>query len=147
MTLQIILSKKFQLLKKTCVIFPTVCDHEMSGFFFWKEKNTETMVYLLLFSRVWLFCDPTYCGLPGSSVHGILQTRILEWVANPFSTGSSPPRVRTHVSCIAGRFFTAEPPGKPQWFIYCYILYWNLFITFLDLKVSRNRWLFPFSLS
>ena len=56
--------------------------------------------------------DPMDCNLPGSSVHGILQARILEWVAIPFSRGSSQPRDRTHVSCIAGRFFTAEPPGK-----------------------------------
>ena len=42
----------------------------------------------------------------GSLVHGILQARILEWVANPFSVGSSWPRDRTQVSCIAGRFFT-----------------------------------------
>ena len=44
--------------------------------------------------------------LPGSSVHGILQARILEWVAIPFSTGSSQPREWTWVSCIAGKFFT-----------------------------------------
>ena len=44
-------------------------------------------------------------SLPGSSVHGILQT-ILEWVAIPLSRGSSPPRDRTQVSCIAGRLFT-----------------------------------------
>ena len=53
---------------------------------------------------------------PGSSVHGILQARILEWVAMPSSRGSSQPRNQTHVSCvscIAGGFFTAEPPGKP----------------------------------
>ena len=42
----------------------------------------------------------------GSSVHGILQTRILEWVATPFSRGSPQPRARTWVSCIGGRFFT-----------------------------------------
>ena len=41
-----------------------------------------------------------------SSVHGILQARILEWVAIPFSRGSSWPRDWTRVSCIAGRFFT-----------------------------------------
>ena len=54
------------------------------------------------------------CGLwlPGSSVHGILQARILEWVAMPSSRGSSPFRDRTCVSCIASRFFTAEPLGK-----------------------------------
>ena len=45
-------------------------------------------------------------SLPGSSVHEILQVRILEWVAIPFSRGSSWPRDRTHVSCIAGRFLT-----------------------------------------
>ena len=43
---------------------------------------------------------------PGSSVHGILQARILEWVAMPSSRGSFQPRDRTWVSCIAGRFFT-----------------------------------------
>ena len=47
------------------------------------------------------------------SVPGILQARMLEWVAISFSRGSSPPRDQTQVSCIAGRFFTAEPPGKP----------------------------------
>ena len=51
-------------------------------------------------------CDPTDCSPPGSSVHGILQARILEWVAIPFARGSSQPRNRTRVSCIAGRFFT-----------------------------------------
>ena len=45
-------------------------------------------------------------SLPGASVHGILQVRRLEWVAIPFSRGSSQPRDRTQVSHIAGRFFT-----------------------------------------
>ena len=51
-------------------------------------------------------CDPTDCSPPGSSVHGILQARTLEWVAISFSRGSSRPRDRTQVSCIAGGFFT-----------------------------------------
>ena len=42
------------------------------------------------------------------------QARILEWVAIFFSKGSSPPRDQTHISCIAGRFFTTESLGKPQ---------------------------------
>ena len=50
-------------------------------------------------------CDPMDCRSPDSSVHGILQARILEWVAIPFSRGSSQPRDRTQVSCTAGRFF------------------------------------------
>ena len=44
----------------------------------------------------------------GSSVHGTLQARILEWVANPFSGGASQSRDQTWVSCIVGRFFTAS---------------------------------------
>ena len=51
-------------------------------------------------------CDPMDCSPPGSSVHGISQARILEWVAISFSRGSSRPRNRTQVSCIAGIFFT-----------------------------------------
>ena len=51
-------------------------------------------------------CDPMDYSLLGSSIHGILQTRILEWVAIPFSRGSSQPQDQTQVSCIAGRFFT-----------------------------------------
>ena len=51
-------------------------------------------------------CDPMDYSLPGSSVHGISQARILQWVAIPFSKGSSQPRDRTQVSCIAGRRFT-----------------------------------------
>ena len=52
------------------------------------------------------FCDPMDYSLPGSSVHGIFQARILEWVAMPFSRGSSQPRDQTRVSHIAGRLFT-----------------------------------------
>ena len=62
-------------------------------------------------------CDPIDWSPPGSSVHGILQTRILEWVATPFFRGSSQPRDHTRISCqvccIAGGFVSAEPPGKP----------------------------------
>ena len=53
-------------------------------------------------------CDPVDCSPPGSSVHGILQARILEWVAIPFSRGSSWPRDWTRLSHTAGRFFRPE---------------------------------------
>ena len=56
---------------------------------------------------------PSDCSLPDSSIHGILQARILKWVAIPFSRQSSRSKDRTHVSWIAGRFFTADPPRKP----------------------------------
>ena len=52
--------------------------------------------------------DPMDYSPPGSSVHRIFQSRILEWVAIPFSRGSSGPRDQTHISCIG-----TEPPGKP----------------------------------
>ena len=61
-----------------------------------------------------ILCNPTDCSPPGSSVHGILQARILEWVTIPFSRGSSWLRDQTWVSCIADRFFTTVPPGKPR---------------------------------
>ena len=46
-------------------------------------------------------CDPMDCSSPGSSIHGIFQSKILEWVAISYSRGSSPPRDRIHVSCIS----------------------------------------------
>ena len=55
-------------------------------------------------SCVWLFCDPIDCSPPGSSVRGILQARILEWVAISSSMGSSWPRNWSHVSCISCRW-------------------------------------------
>ena len=61
-----------------------------------------------------MFCDLMNWSPPGSSVHGILQARILEWVAIPFSRGSSWPRDWTCVSCIAGRFFTVWVTKKAQ---------------------------------
>ena len=50
-------------------------------------------------------CNPVDWGPPGASVHGILQARILKWVAIPFPRRASQPRNQTQVSCIAGRFF------------------------------------------
>ena len=51
-------------------------------------------------------CYPMDCSLPGSSVRGIFQARVLEWIAISFSRGSSQPRNWTRVSCIAGTCFT-----------------------------------------
>ena len=60
-------------------------------------------------------CDPMDCSIPGSSIHGILQARILELVAIPFSRGSSWPRDQTQVSCIEGRFFIIWATREAQW--------------------------------
>ena len=59
-------------------------------------------------------CDPMDYSPPGSLVHGIFQARILEWVAIFFSRESSWHRDQICVSCTAGGFFIAEPPGKPR---------------------------------
>ena len=50
--------------------------------------------------------DPMDCSLPGSSIHGIFQARVLECIAISYSRGSSWPRDWTQVSCIVGGFFT-----------------------------------------
>ena len=73
----------------------------------------------LLLSHVW-FCDPMDCSPPGLSVSGILQARILEWVAIPFFRGSSWPRDWTWVSCIAGEFFTTWATRETNSYRYWY---------------------------
>ena len=65
-----------------------------------------------MLSCVQFFCDLVDWSPPGSSVYGILQAGILEWVAISYSRGSSQPRDRTYVSCLSGRFFTTGFPGK-----------------------------------
>ena len=69
-------------------------------------------------------CDPMDCSLPDSSVHGILQARILERVAISFSKGSSWPRDRTHVSCIAGRFFSTGASWEALFSEECFSRHW-----------------------
>ena len=64
----------------------------------WSEIAQSFLTLLTL-------CDPRDCSPPGSFVHGILQARILEWVAISFSRGSSQPRDQTQVSHTAGRYF------------------------------------------
>ena len=57
-------------------------------------------------------CDPVDCSPKGSSVHGILQARTLEWVATSFSDLPNP-GINPVSPALAGGFFTTEPPGKP----------------------------------
>ena len=78
--------------------FPTL--FELCLLTFWKKVLESEVAQSCL-----TLCDPMDCSLPGSSLHGILQARILECVAISFSMGSSRPRDRTRVSCIPGRSF------------------------------------------
>ena len=77
------------------------------------EKDTHNKVFkpfielcVLVAQSYLTLCDPMDCSPPGSSVRGILQARRLEWVAIPFSRGSSRPRDGTQVSRIVGKYFT-----------------------------------------
>ena len=74
----------------------------------------DVLLCVLVAQSCLTLCNPTDYSLPGFSVHGILQARILEWIAIPFSRGTSQLRDRTLVSCITDRFFTIWATGKSQ---------------------------------
>ena len=65
------------------------------------KRPPANMMCCLVAKSVQLFCNPMACSPPGSSVPGVSQARILEWLAISFSRASSPPRDWTHVSCIS----------------------------------------------
>ena len=105
-----------------------------------KEKHVDPKAsYLVvLVTRLCLaLCDPVDCNLPGFSVHGNSQAGILEWVAISFSRGSSKPMDQTHISCIAGGFFTFEPPGKPQTILYFNVI--KIHSVVCQFKTDRSR--------
>ena len=93
----ILKSRDITLLTKVHLIKAMVFPVVMYGCESWTIKKVKVKVAQLC---------PTLYDPMDYIVHGILQARILEWVAFPFSRGSSQPRDRTQVSCIAGRFFT-----------------------------------------
>ena len=84
--------------------------HLKYGFYEWWYYRQAVLYSFLIESEVAqlcpTLCDPMDCSLSGSSVHGIFQARVLEWIAISFSRGSSRPRNRTRISHIAGRRFT-----------------------------------------
>ena len=91
------------------MLFKVFCKCVVAIYVTW-EKLTGIITDVYTFKKM-NFHSPTLCypmdySLPGSSAHGILQVRIPEWVAIPFSRGSSQPRDQTQVSCIAGRVLT-----------------------------------------
>ena len=93
----------------------------------WKKVKVKSL------SHVWL-CNPMDCSLPGSSVHGIFQAIVLEWIAISFSRGSSPPRDRTRVSLIVDRCFTVWATREVSCFL---VLYLN--ISQVHTKASGSR--------
>ena len=93
------------LLRWSCNFYPSLLTWYITLIDLWILSHPASVLCLVIQSCLTL-CDPMGCSLPGSSVNGILQERILEWVAIPFCRESSQHRDGSQVSCIAGRFFT-----------------------------------------
>ena len=128
----------------------------------------DPLLLLYLVAQLCLtLCDPVNCSLPGSTVHGIFQARILEWIAISFCGVSSWPRDQTHgacVSCTAGEFLTCWATGEAiSWpyvrvyfwtcdfsidlcvyFSACIILFWSLWCCccFSSVQLLSHVWLF-----
>ena len=84
-------------------------------FMVWGQNRVEIKYSTCLIAQSCpILCDPVDCSPPGSSVHGILQARILEWIAISFSKGSSQPKDRTHILSLVADSLPAEPSGKPN---------------------------------
>ena len=83
-----------------------------------RHFNSSWSVKVLVAQSCLTLHDPMDCSLPSSSIHGIFQERILEWVAISFSRGSSQPKDQTHISCIScfGRWilYQLSHQGSPQ---------------------------------
>ena len=108
----VMLAKGYKLLDTRWVCSGDVIYHMMTivntVLYDWKLiKESEV-------SHVRFFCDTMDCSLPGSSIHGIFQARILEWVAISLSRGSSQTKDRTQVSHVAGRFFNSWTTREAQ---------------------------------
>jgi len=104
-------------------------------FFFWVLKYWRIMLWRRVkwseVAQLYLtLCDPLDCSLPGSSIHGSFQARVLEWVAIAFSRGSSLPMDRTRVLHIIGRRFTIWATREA--------LYWR--VTWIKVNISFLRW-------
>ena len=111
------------------IAYKLSCHEFLPGLFLWNRLSQPEDYLHLVMRCVYAqscptLCDLMDCNLPGSSVHEISQARILEQVAISFSRGSSDPGIKPVSPVLAGRCFTAPPPGKPHlsisgWIILC----------------------------
>ena len=100
----ILKSKDISLSTKVCLVKAMV--FPSSNVWMWELDYKESCEWVNEVAQSCpTLCDPMDCSLPGSSVHGVFQARILEWVAISFSRRPSQPRDWTQVSCIVGRRF------------------------------------------
>ena len=109
----------------------------------WVLKKCHVLVTQLCLT----LCNPMDCSPPGSSVHGILQARILEWVAIRFFRGSSWPRDRTQVSHIAGRYFIIWATWEAHGFVFTLFYFcsscWGHMLTFWWIAFMIPMWNLP----
>ena len=96
------------------------CDSTLINNFL--DNNIGFLYSCCSVAKLCLFCDSMDYSPPGSSFHGISQARILEWVGISFSRDSSLPKDWTQVSCIAGEFFTTDPPK----YVCCSVMSYSL---------------------
>ena len=96
---------------KAVVGWVMVRDQLPSACYWWCDGGSEVKCWWLSHVRL---CDPMDCSPPGSSVHGILQARILEWVAMPFSRGSSRLKDQIWSPALQAASLLSEPSGKPH---------------------------------
>ena len=99
-------------------------------------SSNQEKVKVLVPQACLTLCSPMECSPPGFSVRGILQVRILEWAAIPFSEGSSQPRDWTLAACTAGRFFTVWATGEAQELWRAFL---NPALTFMPLGKEHNE--------
>ena len=128
-------------------IFPSSGSSEL--FRGWLESfpALEKTVQACMLSRVWLFCDPMVCSPPGSSVHGILQARMLEWVAISSSRDLPNPGIEPRSPALQADFFTVwatreaeEPFSFIKFFIkfHCIKFYTSRSWLLLDSPINRH---------
>ena len=119
-TCQAPLSMEFSRLENRCELpFATLGDL-LLNLLHWQANS-------LLLCHLGSLCDPMDSSSPGSAIHGIFQARILEWAAISFSRGSSQPRDRTCVSCIADRHFTVWATRETANIFVENLLFWTLY--------------------
>ena len=120
---------------KTCACMHFHLSHHSA----WPLKLYVIILWSEIAQSCPTLCDPVDCSLPGSSVHRIFQARVLEWVAFP-SPGDLPNSgIEPWSLALQADALTSEPPGKPIYYIYVYIIY--IYVSTLVSEKAFNKYL------
>ena len=102
-----------------CLAASFCSTHNMSTALLPMSHSWQSKLTLVRTQSCPTLCNPVYCSLPGSSVYGIFQTRILEWVAISFSKYLSNPGMEPGSPALQKDSLQIEPPGRPPYIIVC----------------------------